>query len=56
MGFRCPACREDFGRDKDAWRQHLRSSHEGAAELAVNAVLRLAEDLPIEHQPDEAKR
>ena len=41
MGFRCPACHEDFGTDRAAWEDHVNRCNygvEGAAKAMVNMV------------------
>ena len=30
MGWKCPICLKDFGRDKDAQQKHMREEHNGA--------------------------
>lgn len=42
MGFRCPACRTDFGVDRGALRAHLSDCSSGAA--LASLVLGAAED------------
>lgn len=43
MGFRCPLCFKDFGRDKKAWEDHCKNDHGGAAAIAVKAVFDVVE-------------
>lgn len=43
MGFRCPICNNDFGRDREAWRKHLAEAHLGAGQDVVDLVLKTAE-------------
>lgn len=41
MGFRCPACHEDFGTDRAAWEDHVNHCNygvEGAAKAMVDMV------------------
>jgi hypothetical protein len=42
MGFRCPACRTEFGPDRDAFKEHLKDCEAGRA--IVSAVLDVTED------------
>lgn len=43
MGFKCPACRQDFGTAKAEWEAHVATAHEGIASLVVSAIKRLGE-------------
>jgi hypothetical protein len=29
MGFKCPVCFKDFGRDKEEWSIHTKTAHKG---------------------------
>jgi len=42
MGFRCPACTADFGRDREALKEHLKACELGR--VFASAVLKVAED------------
>lgn len=43
MGFRCPICSKDFGRNRQEWQEHSKSCCDGAADDVVNLVLKAAE-------------
>jgi len=47
MGFRCPACRNDFGNARDTFKEHLKSCESGRA--LVSAVLNMSEDDAAQH-------
>ena len=38
MGFRCPICQADFGRDKKRWTDHIRTAHQGSGIEVVNEL------------------
>lgn len=42
MGFRCPACRAEFGSGREAFKEHLSVCADGRA--IVSAVLGVTED------------
>lgn len=42
MGFRCPACKTEFGNARDSFKEHLKSREFGRA--VVSAVLNVTED------------
>jgi len=44
MGYRCPICFKDFGKDKDAWEKHCEKEHYGAGKVMVKGVVNIAED------------
>ena len=38
MGFKCPLCLKDFGRDKKKWGKHIKDKHKGCAKDIVNGI------------------
>lgn len=55
MGFRCPACKQDFFTDRAAWQTHVSTAHDGVAALVVDATLRLVEATAQEKQAEAKK-
>jgi hypothetical protein len=43
MGFRCPICKKDFGKEKVKWEEHCKVCCDGAAEDVVKFVKQVAE-------------
>lgn len=43
MGFKCPICQKDFGRNKDLWVDHCKNCCNGVAEDVVSFVIDAAE-------------
>jgi len=41
VGFKCPVCFEDFGRDKIKWQLHIKQCFGGLAEDMVNVVKKI---------------
>ncbi len=48
MGFKCPLCLEDFGRNKEAWEKHCKEAHKGSAKIIVQAVTDLTAETEAE--------
>ena len=44
MGFKCPVCAEDFGRDKKKWDDHIKSAHQGVGNKIVSELKKITED------------
>lgn len=38
MGFKCPVCRMDFERNKEAWKKHVDGEHDGISKIFVDFV------------------
>ncbi len=38
MGFRCPICLEDFGKDREKWGRHCKDKHDGLGKDAADLV------------------
>lgn len=43
MGFKCPICLDDFGRDKSSWQKHTSEKHHGAGLDVVTFIIKEAE-------------
>lgn len=43
MGFKCPICLEDFGKDKAAHEKHMQEKHDGLAADFKKALMNVAE-------------
>lgn len=43
MGYKCPVCLNDFGRDKAKWSEHIKTTHFGCGNDIVKAVEKIAE-------------
>lgn len=48
MGFKCPVCMEDFGRDKDKWKEHCEKEHKGIGKDIVDSTIRITTIKPSE--------
>ena len=40
MGFKCPICADDFGRDKLLWKDHIHTAHLGIGKEIVEMILK----------------
>jgi hypothetical protein len=43
MGFKCPVCIQDFGRDQGAWKQHCDEAHDSLGAGIISALVEIAE-------------
>ena len=43
MGFKCPICLEDFGRDKSSWQKHISEKHHGAGLDVATFIIKEAD-------------
>ncbi len=43
MGYKCPICLEDFGKDKETWTQHCKKEHYGAGKVFHGRLVNLFE-------------
>jgi len=56
MGFRCPICSKDFGRNREDWQEHCKTCCDGAADDVVKIVRKAAEGTEQQVQPDGADK
>lgn len=43
MGFRCPVCHKDFGKEKAEWQKHCDEAHAGVGAQVVKAITDVCE-------------
>jgi len=44
MGFICPVCKEDFGRDQIRFKIHSEKEHDGAVKLGIEGMQKVLID------------
>jgi hypothetical protein len=54
MGFRCPICQKDFGRNRDDWQEHCKLCCDGAAADVVKVITQAAEGTEQQVQADSS--
>lgn len=54
MGFRCPICLKDFGKNKEEWQEHITTSHFGAGDDCVKFIKKVAGDNAFDIDKEEA--
>lgn len=52
VGFRCPVCSDDFGRDKMKWREHIEQAHDGLGNDIIKTLENIVKD-PSEEAEEE---
>ena len=53
MGFKCPLCKKDFGRNKNEWKNHISNVHHGIALDAVNSIKAATQENKEESQAQQ---
>jgi hypothetical protein len=51
MGFKCPVCFKDFGRDKEEWSTHTKTAHKGVGD-DIRKALDIAVTPETSHNSD----
>ena len=44
MGFKCPVCKKDFGKDHNEWKNHVEAEHSGVGRDIVALLKNIAGD------------